>query len=179
MAIRKRFAERVAKSYSFQRLRTDKSTGVEIHLGPAVATVFFNLRSFNEPPRLYLPAAFIEQSLPFMPVLQPLAEQAPGLFVALCALNWVEGAPTTEHLPFVVGFATAAITARPDDKVFWSDHGIGARVCNWLTGRLDADASSFAAAKPDRAAIDALLAKLVTMGISEARRLEVRLQTIC
>ena len=179
VAIRKRFAERVAKSYSFQRLRTDKSTGVEIHLGPAVATVFFNLRGFNEPPRLYLPAAFIERTLPFIPVLQPLAEQAPGLFVALCAMNWVEAAPTTEHLPFVVGFATAAITARPDDKVFWSDHGIGARVCKWLTGRLDADGSSFAAAKPDRAAIDALLAKLVTIGIAEARRLEVRLQTIC
>lgn len=174
--IRKHFALRLSQSYGFQRLRTDKSTGVEVHLGPAIATVFFNLRGFGEPPRLYLPAGLIQRSLPFLPVLEPLAEQAPGVFVAMCAMNWVEAAPTTEHLRFVVSFATAAITARPDDKVFWSDYGIAARICNWLTRRLDADETLFGTTSPERRAIDELLAKFVTMGISEARRLEIRLQ---
>lgn len=178
VAIRQRFAARLAQSYSFQRQRKDKSSGIEVHLGPAIATTFFNNRGFRGPPTLYLPAGFIQRSLPFVPILQSLAEQAPGLFVALCGMNWVEAEPTNEHVPFVVGFATSAIGARPDDKVFWLDHGIAARVCGWLTDRVDADPATFATTSSYRPPIDTLLAKLVAMGSTDARRLEVRLQSV-
>lgn len=178
VAIRQRFAARLAQSYSFQRQRKDKSNGIEVHLGPAIATTFFNNRAFRGPPTLYLPAGFIQRSLPFTPILQSLAEQATGLFVALCAMNWVEAEPTQEHVPFVVAFAPSALIARPDDKTFWLDHGIAARVCIWLLGRVEADPAPYATTSAHRASIDALLAKLVAMGSTEARRLEVRLQSV-
>lgn len=114
LEVRTRFAERLTRSFGFQRLRSSKSGGIEIHLGPAVATMFMNLHDFGQPPRSYLPPGFIDRSLVFIPVLKPLAERAPCVFVAMCAMNWVELAPTSKHLPLVVDFASAAVAARTD-----------------------------------------------------------------
>lgn len=128
IAIRSAFADRLAKSYGWQHLRHSTSTGIEIHLGPAVATLFFNAYKFREAPSCYLPGGFIAQSLPFTPMLQRHAAAASCLFVALCVMSWVEAAPTNGHLPLVVEFAAAALAARPDDKTFWADHGMGGRI---------------------------------------------------
>ena len=175
VVLRGLFADRLAKSYGFQRLRSKKSDGIEMRLGPAVATVFMSTHNFGQAPRCYLPPGFVESSLVFTPLLQPLAERAPCAFVAMCVMSWVEVAPTTAHLPVVVTFASAAVEARPDDKMFWSDHGMGARISSWLSARLAADPAAFDSAAPLRSAIDALVAKLVAMGIVEARRLEIAL----
>lgn len=175
VALRGLFANRLAKSYGFQRLRSKKSDGIEMRLGPAVATVFMSTHNFGQAPRCYLPPRFVESSLVFTSLLQPLAERAPCAFVAMCVMSWVELAPMTAHLPLVVSFATAAVEARPEDKTFWSDHGMGARISNWLSARFHADPGAFSAAAPLRPALDALVAKLVAMGVVEARRLEVAL----
>ena len=103
---------------------------------------------------------------------QSEAAAAPCLFVAPCVMSWVEAAPTNEHLPLVVEFAAAAMAARPDDRTFWADHGMGGRICNWIADRFDADPTAFA---PHRAVIDRTVAHLVAAGIVEARRLEIKL----
>lgn len=175
IGLRSLFADRLAKSYGYQRLRSKKSDGIEMHLGPALATVFLCEHGFGQAPRCYLPAGFIEPSLVFTPLLMPLAERAPCLFVGMCVMSWAELAPTSAHLALVVTFATAAVEARPDDKTFWSDHGMGARISNWLSARLAADPEAFRTAAPFRASIDAVVAKLVAMGVAEARRLEIEL----
>lgn len=175
VALRGLFADRLAKSYGFQRLRSEKSDGIEMRLGPAVATVFMNTHNFGQAPRCYLPPRFVESSLVFTSLLQPLAERAPCAFVAMCLISWVELAPTSAHLSLVISFATAAVEARPEDKTFWSDHGMGARISSWLSIRLAADPAAFDARAPLRPAIDALVAKLVAIGIVEARRLEIAL----
>lgn len=175
VALRGFFADRLAKTYGFQRLRNKTSDGIEMRLGLAVATIFMSARNFREAPSCYLPPAFVEPSLVFLPLLQPLAEQAPCVFVAMCVMSWVELAPTTAHLELVVSFATAAVEARAEDKVFWFDHGMGARISNWLSGQLVADPPAFSTAAPLRSAIDTLVAKLVAIGIVEARQLEIAL----
>ncbi len=174
IAIRSAFADRLAKSYGWQHLRHSTSTGIEIHLGPAVATLFFNAYKFRQAPSCYLPDGFIVRSIQFTPLLQRQAVAAPCLFVALCVMSLVEAAPTNEHLPLVVEFAAAAVAARPNDKSFWADHGMGGRICNWLADRFDADSTAFA---PHRAVIDHTVAHLVAAGIAEARRLEIKLNS--
>lgn len=175
IALRRLFAERLAKSYGYQRLRTSKSDGIEMHLGPAVATLFMSTHDFGQTPRCYLPAGFVEPSLALAPLLLPFAERAPCAFVGMCVMSWVELSPTTAHLPLVVAFATAAVEARPQDKTFWFDHRMGARISNWLSARLAADPEAFGTPAPLRPAIDAIVAKLVAIGIVEAHRLEVAL----
>ncbi len=172
VAIRSAFADRLVKSYGWQRLRQSRSTGIDIHLGPAVARLFFNTYKFRQAPSCYLPGDFIARSLPFTPLLQRQAAAAPCLYVALCVMSWVEAAPTNEHLPLVVEFAAAAMAARPDDKAFWADHGMGRRICHWLADRFDVDPTAFA---PHRAVIDHTVAHLVAAGIVEARHLEIKL----
>lgn len=172
VALRTVFADRLAKSYGWKRIQRSTSTGIEMHLGPAVATLFFNEFVWSQSPRCYLPANFVARSLPFVPLLQRQFIAAPCLFVALCLMNWVEAAPTSEHLPLVVAFSAAAVATRPDDKAFWIEHGIGGRICGWLTGRFDADPTSLSA---HRSVIDHTLAHLVAVGISEARYLEIKL----
>ena len=175
VAIRSAFADRLEKSQGWQRLRHSRSTGIEIHLGPAVATLFFNFHKFRQAPSCYLPDGFVAKSLPFTPLLQCKAAAAPCLFVALCVMSWVEVVPATEHLPLVVELASAAMAARPEDKAFWVDHGMGRRICNWLAHRFDADPTAFS---PHRATIDHTVAHLVAAGIVEARRLEIKLNNV-
>lgn len=172
IAIRSGFAERLTNSHGWQHLQYSKSTGIEFHLGPAVATLFFNSYEFRQAPRCYLPSNSIARSLPFTLLLQRQAAAAPCLFVALCVMTWVEAASTKEHLPLVVEFAAAAVAARPDDKTFWADHGMGGRICKWLADRFDADPTAFVS---HRAVIDHTVAHLVAAGIVEARRLEIKL----
>lgn len=172
VAIRTSFADRLAKSYRWRSLHDSKSSGIEVHLGPAVATLFFNRHEIARAPSCYLPGGYIERSLPFAPLLQRQAVAAPCIFVAMCVMNLAEAVPIAAHLPLVVDFAAASISARPDDKAFWLDHGIGLRICNWLAGRFDADPASL---EPYRASIDHTLARLVALGVVEARRLEIKL----
>jgi hypothetical protein len=169
------FADRLAKSYGFQRLRSKQSDGMEMRLGPAVATVFMSVHNFGQAPRCYLPAGFIDSSLVFTPLLLSLAERAPCVFVGMCVMSWAEVAPTSAHLSLVVAFAAAALEARADDKTFWSDHGMGARISKWLSARLASDPASLSQTASVRPAIDAIVARLVAMGVAEARRLEIAL----
>ena len=174
IAIRSAFADRLSKSDGWRRLRLSTTSGIEMHLGPAVATVFFSKHEFGQAPRCCLPRNFAPRSIPYTPLLQRHAAAAPCLFVALCVMSWVEVAPTSEHLPLVAEFASAAMAARPDDKKFWADYGIGGRICNWLADRFDADPEAFA---PHREVIVRTIAYLVAAGIVEARRLELKLQS--
>ena len=90
-------------------------------------------------------------------------------------LNWLEVSPRPTQLPLLVAFAAASIEGYPDDRQFWVDHGIGRRVCVWLESLREADAGAFEAGSAHRVDIDKLLARLVGVGVVEARRLEMAL----
>jgi hypothetical protein len=173
IAIRTGLAKRLMLSSRWSRLRGDRSTSIDTHVGPAVATFFFNdYPAFIQPPKCYLLAKGIDRLDSFLPVLQKLAEDGPSLFVALITLNLLEVSPRPAHLPFMVAAANAWLASYADDSAFWVDQGIGTRVCAWIEDVWRQDGTMLNPDEPVRTEVDRLLAGLIRTGVAEARRLE-------
>jgi hypothetical protein len=164
----------MAQCWQWQRMRGKKETGVGIEFGPAAAIQFFGNRNYGGvPPTCYLPAGAIPSSDPFIPGLTKLAVSAPSAYVAVLLLNWLEVAPRPPQLPLLLAFTSEALKVYPDDRLFWIDHYIGRRVCGWLEKIRAIDNATFAAGSVTRNEIDQILARLVAIGVVEARRLEL------
>ena len=82
--IRARLAERVRASESWGWMVRRRSSGVEVHLGPAIATLFLNEYGWGQPTKAYLPPALIERLTPFLPALERCAVEGATLFCRYC-----------------------------------------------------------------------------------------------
>lgn len=170
--VRSRFAARLGRSNGWRKLRGTGSDGIEVHLGPAGAVLFFNDHGFMQAPKCYLFENAALRSMAFIPILRSLASAAPSPFVAIIMFNWIEVAPHIKQLPMVLGFASSALDAYPDSRVFWNDHGIGNRVCKWLETMLQAHHEVFAADAAIRSELDRILGSLVAIGVAPATLIE-------
>ena len=174
--IRARLAERVRASNSWSWMVGRRSSGVEMHLGPAIATLFLNDYGWMQPPKAYLPPALIERLTPFLPVLERCAVEGATLFVAIITLNLLEVAPRPAHLSFLLAAASGWLAAFPDATDFWTEHGIGRRVCALIDAVGQTEPTLLASGEPLRNQVDRLLAGLVRVGVADAARLEQALQ---
>jgi hypothetical protein len=170
--IRSALADRLMASRGWQRLGGSRSASIEIHIGPATATLFFNDYSSFEPAKCYLLPNAIDRLDPYLPVLEKLIESGPSLFVAIVTLNLLEVSPRSAHLPLMVTAAMTWLKSYPKHNDFWVDHGIGRRVCVWIEKVWRQDASLLATDEPIRLHVDRLLAALVSLGVADAKRLE-------
>lgn len=112
--IRERLAERVRASNSWRWMVRERSSGVEMHLGPAIATVFLNDYGWGQPAKAYLPPALVERLTPFLPTLEACAVEGATHFVAILTLNLLEVAVRPTHLSFVLAAAAGWMAAFPD-----------------------------------------------------------------
>lgn len=174
--IRARLAERVRASDSWNWMVRRRSSGVEMHLGPAIATLFLNDYGWGQPTKAYLPPALIERLTPFLPALEPCAVEGATLFVAIVTLNMLEVAPRPAHLSFFLAAATRWLAAFPDATDFWTEHGIGRRVCALIDAVRQTEPTLLASGAPLRNQVDRLLAGLVRVGVADATRLEQAVQ---
>ena len=71
--IRTTLARRLMSTRGWRRMAGDASTSIEFRLGPAVATMFFNMAAGFEPPKAHLLTPGIKRLAPFLPVLEELA----------------------------------------------------------------------------------------------------------
>jgi hypothetical protein len=172
-AVRSALADRLMKTRGWRRLAGDRSTGIEIRLGPGGAVFFFNDQSFGQSPKCYLYKPAIPRTDEFLPVLQQLVESAPCLFVAIIALNLLEVAPRSEQMPLLLTGVKAWLASYPDDRTFWTDHGIGRRTCAWIEMIKETEPATLASDTSIRAEVDGILSALVALGVAEATRLEV------
>lgn len=170
--IRARLAERVRASNSWRWMVRQRSTGVEMHLGPAIATLFLNDYGWTQPPKAYLPQALIERLTPFLPTLETCAVEGATYFVAIVTLNLLEVSPRAAHLPFLLAAATSWWAAFPDATDFWIDHGIGRRVCALIEAARLSEPTVLAPGQALRDQVDRLLPAMVRVGVAEAARLE-------
>lgn len=172
LEIRAALAKRMMDSRGWERLRNSKDMSIEMHIGPAIAVLFFNDHYIAQSTKCYLLPKGIERIGPFLPLLGSLVKAAPSPFVALVLLNLLEVAPRQEHLDLLSVAGQAWLDAYPDFRPFWIDHGFGRRwcaivesICNQAPGAIDAQL-------PIRATLDSIAAALVGLGIPEASRLE-------
>ena len=170
--IRMALAKRLEGSRGWERLIGAKEMSIEMHLGPAVAVIFFNDYLFEQGTKCYLFAQGVERVKPFLPLLERLVKSAPSPFVALVLLNLLEVAPRPEHLALLVTAGKAWLATYPDFRPFWIDHGIGRRLCLVVESIRAQVPRAFADGQPIRADLDGVLAALIGLGVAEASRLE-------
>ena len=145
---------------------------MERHIGPTIATLFFNDHGYFQPTRCYLFNAAIDRLDPFLPALKALIEKGPSFFVALVGLNLFEVSPRPLHLPLIVEAALVWLRTYPDSVPFWIDSDFGRRVCSIIDIIRQGQPGLLAPTTPLRADVDQLLASLVRIGVAAAARLE-------
>lgn len=173
VAIRTKLVERLQRSGGWRRIKGDSTGFTEVHIGPCIAALLFHQTlPLQRNVRCYLGEQHMEAATALFPTVQPLIDNGPSLYMAILTLNLLEVSPRAAHLPFVRRAADIWLATFPDDKLFWVEHGIGERMAGWIEAVL---AKEPAALRQDAAAfesIQALLARLVVLGVSQARRVE-------
>lgn len=170
--IRMALANRMMVSRGWDRLGRSKEMSIEMHIGPAIAVLFFNDQHFAQRTNCYLYAKGVEGIAPFLPLLERMVQSAPSPFIALVLLNLLEVAPRPEHLDVLVVAGRAWLDAYPDFRPFWIDHGFGRRWCTIVDSIRALAPTAVDPSLQIRFDIDNILADLVALGIPEGSRLE-------
>ncbi|MBC7951686.1 MAG: ATP-binding protein [Rhodospirillaceae bacterium] len=174
--VRQRIAEALRRQYAWDRFARNRSDSMERNIGDTVSAFFFHVYNGGfTPPRCYLPPSRVFKSLPLLPTLQALAIEAPSLLIAVETMNMLEVAPGVGQLSFAIAAAKAWACQRQDDPVFWVDHAIGRRFCQYLKRLRVIEPACVLSDSPLRGDIDQILAALVRSGVPEAGRFETSL----
>jgi len=173
--IRQAFAERMLTTRGWEHLSRSKSLSIEMHIGPAIAVLFFNDHNFGRGSKCYLFEKGAERIGPFLPVLGKLVREGPSPFVALVLLNLLEIAPRVEQLELLVSAGSTWIDVYPDFRQLWVDHAVGRRWCLLIEEIRIQSPTCFSHHAPLRSRIDSLIATLIALGVPEATRLEEEL----
>ncbi|MGF6915856.1 ATP-binding protein [Paraburkholderia sp. 40] len=175
VAVRSGFADRMMESRGWKRLVGTRKTSIEMHIAPAIATLFLNDHNFGGLTKSYLLERGVERLEPLLTVLARLTLSGPSPFVALVLLNLLEVSPRAQHLRLLVQAGNIWLSTYPDFRSFWIDLGFGRRWCEIVEAihslypvAIDADAAT-------RAEVGSVVAELVSLGVPEANRLEERL----
>ena len=172
VSIRSALAERLSGSPDWKWASRNPSASIEVNLGGAVAAFFFNSWNRMRPSSCYLLAPGIARIGPFLPILERLAVEGAGGFVASLLLDLVEVSPKPEHLSFIVATAEAWLAAHPHDTGFWIDIGTAGRYCVVIDSvRAQEPFSRWDPALQDR--MSNILSGLVGIGVPEAAQLEI------
>jgi hypothetical protein len=172
--IRQRFIDRLKESSGWRRLLGTRSSSIEIHLGAAIGTIFFNDYVWRQTSSYLTPKA-VERIHPFLPQLIDLLISGTSYFAALVTMDLLEVSPQASLLPVLVAGGKAWVDSYADDTGFWLEHGIGRRVCAWIDRVRQSEPQALSTDKPERQKIDVILTTLVSVGIPEARQLEAAL----
>lgn len=150
--------------------------GIDIETGPTIAVQLMNLYNAFASTKTYLVAAVFDRVDPLLAVLRPMMPGGPTGFVALCTMNTLTVAPTARHLDFLLFAVETWLDVTKGDRLIWHDLDIGLKVAEWLETAAIDDPSLFRWDHPSRARIDAMLGRLVSLGVWQAHELELRIQ---
>jgi len=173
--IRSALADHMLTTRGWERLSRSRDLSIEMHIGPAIAVLFFNDQMYGRGSKCYLYEKGVERVGPFLPVLGKLVREGPSPFVALVLLNLLEVAPRAEQLDVLIEAGRVWIEAYPDFRQLWIDHGVGRRWCLLMEAIRARSPASLSNSAPLRSAIDTLVASLIALGVPEATRLEEEL----
>ena len=172
--IRQAFIDRLTSTIGWRRVVGQDSSSTEIHIAPAIATIFFNSYGLRSA-KCYLPPKAFDRIAQFVPILSAVLKNGPSFFVAIVAMNLLEISPRATLLPALVAGGQAWVASYGNDTSFWVGTGTGRRLCLWIDEVRTTEPEAMAPATPERQAIDTILATLVTLGLAEARLLEATL----
>lgn len=166
VAWREEVAARVQKTSGWEDLRGKESSRIEVTLSPAVSTLFFARRhaagSYLKPPAA-------DRLDPFLPTLSRLVADCPNLSVATAFLSVLEVKPRGAFAAPLFGAVQVWLTAFPQSVRFWRERGVGQRVCALFEAVRLVEPDALSSLQQE---LDAVLGKLVSLGVTDAGRLE-------
>lgn len=162
------------KRWSWDRRRGE--LGIDIETGPLIGMLLMNLHSPFSGTKTYLVPAVFDRVDPILETLRPMMSGGPTAFVALCTMNTLNVAPTARHLDFLLNALETWLEVTDGDRSTWHELGIGRKVTEWLNKAAVDDPTLYSSSHSSRSRIDAILGRLVSLGVSEAHELELRIQ---
>lgn len=179
--IRETLINRMISSRPWKRLDGDESLTTEVHLGPAIAAIFFNDYDPMLPARVkcYLTPIGIKSIDCFLPLFENTVKTCAAPMVAVALLNLLEVAPCFHFMPLLCTAAKSWLVAFPELTSFWVDCQIGSRICLLIEKTYIQEPSFFISGQNIYLELDFLLSKLVSLGVAEASRLEGVLRDSC
>lgn len=169
----------VARMISLRRWAWDSRSGdlrIDYDTGPPIAKLLMNLyNAFNSTESYLVPAVF-DRIDPLLDTLRPLLPGGPTAFVALCTMNTLSVAPSERHLDFLLFAVETWLTATQGNPSMWLALGIGRKVAQWFEKAAVEDPSLLRREHPEEARIAAMLGRLVSLGVSEAHDIEMRIE---
>lgn len=173
VALREVIIQRIQTTWDWRRLTGEFSTGITTDAAEAVATMFMNNYGLGRLNCYVLPPGMprVDSCLP---LLANAAEQAAGsTFVALAVLNLLEVEPHPTRLAVLSRLVTGWWATCGANSVFWVNHGIAKRVCDWVVkGVLNAGAGR---AVLESAELTSIIDVMLRCGGPTARALDERI----
>jgi hypothetical protein len=171
--IRTVLAQRLMESSGWKWLEHRRpDLTIEVHIGPAIATLFFNSFTRITPTQCYLLPKGVDRLGTFLPVLTKLVETGASHFVALVTLNLLEVSPRAVYMPFLLQAGKVWMASYSDDAVFWVEQRFGARVCALIQKIRSEAPAIFAGEGGVRTEVEQLLGGMIRVGVAEATELE-------
>jgi len=174
--LRERLVARVITLRRWLRDTWGSDLRIDFDTGPPIAKLLMNLYNAFNPTATYLVPAVFHRIDPLLDTLRPLLTGGPTAFVALCTMNTLSVAPSPRHLDFLLFAVETWLKATQDDPSMWLALGIGRKVAKWLEKAAVEDPSLLRREHPEGARIAAMLGRLVSLGVSEAHDIEMRIE---
>lgn len=174
--LRTRLAERVR---ALRRWSWDFNPGdlsIDYDTGGVVAKLFMNTHNPFVGTTSYLVPGVFDRIDPLLETLRPLLPGGPTTFVALCAMNTMMVAPRARHADFLVSALEAWLERLQSDPTMWIELGIGRRAVEWLLAASTEEPGLLAPDHLLRGRMDAVLGRLIALGVPEAHQLERRIE---
>ena len=176
VALRQRLVKRTLALDRWSWDRRRGSLGIDIETGPTIGMLLMNFYNSFSGTKTYLVRGVFERIDPLLQTVRPLMPGGPTAFIALCTMNTLKVAPTARHLDFVLFAVETWLDVTNGDRAMWHELGIGRKIAEWFELAAIDDPSLYRQTHPSRSRIDAILGRLVSLGVSEAHELELRIQ---
>ncbi len=174
--LRQKMVSRAIKLRHWDWDRRRGKLGIGLYTGPLIGMILLNHCSPISGAKTYLVPAIFGRVDPLLEALQPMMAGGPTAFIALCTMNTLNVAPTARHIDFLLDAVETWLDVTSDNRSMWHELAIGRKVAEWFTTAAVDDPSLFGQDHPSRNRIDSILGHLVSLGVSEAHDLEVRIQ---
>lgn len=173
--LRTRLAARAAKLRRWLWNHSPGDLSIDLDTGGVVAKLLLNTYTpFGGGTTTYLVPAVFDRIDPLLDALRPLMPGGPTTFVALCTMNAMSVAPRARHADFLLGAVETWFDRLQSDPTMWIELGIGRRLVEWLLAAEIEEPGLLARGHAIRPRVDAVLGRLVAMGVAEAHELEQR-----
>lgn len=169
----------VTRTMALDRWSWDRGPGelrIDFESGPTIGVMLMNEYNLVSSARSYLVPAVFDRIDPLLETLRPMMPGGPTAFIALCTMNTLLIGPTARHLDFLLFAIESWIEVTGGDRAMWHELAIGRKVAQWFESATMGDPSLYQRDHAQRLRIDAMLGRLVSLGVSEAHELELKIE---